>query len=253
MISEETLTYYYYDDGLSVEQRGEVEAALKTDAQLVAQYAILSSELDQLTFDDEAPVSELLVQRLHKSIGSAKDHEASKFDGTIQLTESSGFRKPNVMASRITAIAASLILTFGIGTYYFESAQNKALVFNTVVSEQAAERLSTPFLRGLQVHLRNARLELDRGVLPEKADSSVRYQALLAVAGQNRMFEKAAELNNASGLARVLRAFEPSLLRLAEQDLSPEQARALHAKLAFEIDVMLTKLSRSPSNERYSI
>ena len=47
----------------------------------------------------------------------------------------------------------------------------------------------------------------------------------------------------------MLRAFEPILLRLAADDIAPEDAEALRAQLAFELNVMLTKLSRKPSKE----
>ena len=71
----------------------------------------------------------------------------------------------------------------------------------------------------------------------------------MQIINQNRLFERAAEQNDADDLARVLRAFEPVLVRLAEEDLSDADAEALRAKLAFELNVMLTKLSRDASNE----
>ena len=63
------------------------------------------------------------------------------------------------------------------------------------------------------------------------------------------MFENAAANNDADDLARVLRAFEPILLRLAADDLAPEDARALQDQLAFEMNVMLTKLAVDPSDQ----
>ena len=72
---------------------------------------------------------------------------------------------------------------------------------------------------------------------------------VLRIIEQNRMFEVAAEHNNAPKLARVLRAFEPILLQLAANDLAPEDEEALRAQLAFELNVMLTKLSHASSNE----
>ena len=71
----------------------------------------------------------------------------------------------------------------------------------------------------------------------------------MQIINQNRLFERAAEQNNAADLARVLRAFEPILVQLAKEDLSDAEAQALRAKLAFELNVMLTKLSRDASNE----
>lgn len=66
---------------------------------------------------------------------------------------------------------------------------------------------------------------------------------------QNRLFERAASRNGAEDLARVLRAFEPILERLAAADVTEAEAAALEAKLAFELDVMLTKLTRRVSEE----
>jgi hypothetical protein len=53
-------------------------------------------------------------------------------------------------------------------------------------------------------------------------------------------------------VARVLRAFEPILLQLAATDIAPEDAEALRAKLAFELNVMLTKLASQSSNETHT-
>ena len=63
------------------------------------------------------------------------------------------------------------------------------------------------------------------------------------------MFEMAAEQHNSPKLARVLRAFEPILLQLAANDIAPEDAEALRAQLAFELNVMLTKLATESSDD----
>ena len=72
---------------------------------------------------------------------------------------------------------------------------------------------------------------------------------MLRLIEQNRLFETAADHNNAPQLARVLRAFEPILLRLAATDTAPEDAAALRAQLSFELNVMLTKLAKESSDE----
>jgi DNA-binding FadR family transcriptional regulator len=72
---------------------------------------------------------------------------------------------------------------------------------------------------------------------------------VLQIIQQNRLFEQAAERNDADGLARVLRAFEPILMKLAAADITPEEAAALREQLAFELKVMLTKLERDTSKE----
>ena len=65
---------------------------------------------------------------------------------------------------------------------------------------------------------------------------------------QNRFFVRSAMMNNSPDFARVLRAFEPVLMRLASDDISAEDALALREKLVFEMSVMLTKLSRNTSD-----
>ena len=100
------------------------------------------------------------------------------------------------------------------------------------------------FTRGLTVHLRDSKKQL--ADLEVDTDSAM---LVLQLIEQNRLFENAADQNNAPNLARVLRAFEPILLRLAATDIAPEDAEALRAQLSFELNVMLTKLARESSDE----
>jgi hypothetical protein len=69
---------------------------------------------------------------------------------------------------------------------------------------------------------------------------------------QNRMFERAAMQSNAQNLARVLRAFEPILLQLANEDIAPQDMEALRKQLAFELKVMLTKLETASSEDAHA-
>ena len=105
---------------------------------------------------------------------------------------------------------------------------------------------STAFERGVQVHFRDTQHQL--AAMPVESPRD-RADLVMQIISQNRLFERAAEQNDADDLARVLRAFEPILVQLAEEDISATEARALRAKLAFELNVMLTKLSRDASNE----
>jgi DNA-binding FadR family transcriptional regulator len=98
----------------------------------------------------------------------------------------------------------------------------------------------------VQVHFRDTYGQLATMPVDSAAD---RAELVLQIIEQNRLFERAAEQNDAQDLARVLRAFEPVLVRLAAEDLPPEDAEGLRAQLAFELNVMLTKLSRDTSNE----
>jgi hypothetical protein len=101
------------------------------------------------------------------------------------------------------------------------------------------------FERGLEMHLEQSRQQIVG--LPADADQQ-RASLIMRMVQENRLFESAADRNGAQDLARVLRAFEPILLRLAADDVSPAEARALQAQLTFELNVMLTKLGRNVSD-----
>ena len=102
------------------------------------------------------------------------------------------------------------------------------------------------FARGLQVHLRDTQLDLAAVPVDAAAD---RAELVMRIIQQNRLFERAAIDNDSDKLARVLRAFEPILLRLAADDIAPEDAESLRRQLAFELRVMLTILERDASKE----
>ena len=141
------------------------------------------------------------------------------------------------------AVTAALAIGIAIGVMLPGDNGDTAAV--PVVAGITPGTAVTPaaFTRGLAVHLRDSRQQL------ESIDADTdRTMLVLQIIQQNRMFETAAETNNAPKLARVLRAFEPILLQLAADDIAPEDAEALRAQLAFELNVMLTKLASQPSD-----
>lgn len=147
--------------------------------------------------------------------------------------------------------AVTAALAIGIGIGFVMSGNNGTLVNEQVpsVASETPRITVTPaaFTRGLQVHLRDSRQQI--ASLDEDTD---RTMLVLQIIEQNRMFENAAEYNNAPKLARVLRAFEPILLQLAATDIAPEDAEELRAQLAFELNVMLTKLASESSDESHT-
>jgi len=214
MINEETLTLYYYDDGLSAGERRAVAIALGDDAELAARYAALCRQLEQWREPDATKAPSHVVQRWHDSIDRAARAER------VEPKKSGG---PVHFMSFFwgAAITAALAIGVGIGVYF------------------SADGSFDPPVDDLRVSA------LDAG-----ADRSL---LVMQIIEQNRLFERTATMNNSPELARVLRAFEPILMRLASEDISPEDAAALRAQLAFELNVVLTKLARDTSYEAQTI
>lgn len=245
MINEETLTLYFYDDGLSADERRDVEIALDDNAELAAQYRALCRQFEQWQEQDVANAPAHLVQRWHDSIDRAARAEQVE---PKKSGESMHFMSFFWGAAVTTALAVGI----GIGAYFSAETSTSPPVDDLRVIVPADESISVPasFTRGLQVYLRDSQSELVQLPLDSGADRSLLAMQIIE---QNRMFERTATLNNSPELARVLRAFEPILFRLASDDISPQDAVALRAQLAFELNVVLTKLARDTSIEAQTI
>jgi hypothetical protein len=180
-----------------------------------------------------------LVQQWHDLIDEAAALERGREERPTRSWHPSSF---------FWGMAASAALALGIATVFLMQGDDVFVIPPQLATSEAQPRvIPVAFTRGLTVHLRDSRDQLSAA-----ATDSDRAQLVLQLIEQNRMFENAAEQNNAPQLARVLRAFEPILLRLAATDLAPEDAAALRAQLAFELNVMLTKLARDSSKETHS-
>ena len=145
------------------------------------------------------------------------------------------------------AIAATLALGIAIGFFIGDKDERGATPIQTASVDTPAAGVPVALTRGLQVYFRDSREQLMS--LPDSED---RTMLVLRIIEQNRMFENAAVNSDAPKLARVLRAFEPILLQLAANDLAPADAAALRAQLAFELNVMLTKLSAESSDDSHT-
>lgn len=242
---DEKLILYYYDDGLSDHERREVETALGEDAALAARYAELRDRLSELAKTEDLPASAHAVHRWHDSIDQAARMERAK-----QEKPASPFSFMSFFWG--AAVTAALATGIGIGVYYSGNSDVTPVIDNVVVETMPLLEGATPvaFTRGLQLHLRDSRRELAR--LPTESNAE-RVLLIMGIIEQNRLYERAADQKDSPKLARVLRAFEPILIRLAAQDLAPEDEEALLAQLAFELNVMLTKLARETSEEATSI
>lgn len=226
-MNEDTLILYYYDDGLSDREKQQIAAALEADPKLAAQYAALCRDLDMLADPGDVDVPSHVLQRMHDSI--------DRVARPVLLDAPAAPRSFNPLSFVWgAAVTAALAIGIGIGVYFTEE---------TVPAQQSQ---GDPFVRGMQVYLQDAR---DNITAMPVAGSDDRAQLIMHIVEQNRLFERAATQNQSADLARVLRAFEPILLKLASEDITPLEAEALRAQLTFELSVVLTKISRDSSNK----
>ena len=234
-MNEEKLTLYYYDDGLSDAERREIAAALEADASLRARYEALCGELDALKSPEPIAPPPDMVARFHATIERAATLEIQR-----RPAVNPGNRWRFLSFAGGGIIAAALVAGIGIGIY-IRGGDTAA-----PVEVPVAAAPSGSFARGLKVHLAKSNdniAAMPMDTVPERA------MLVMHIVQQNRIFELAAEQNGSDDLARVLRAFEPVLLELAQEDLSPEEASALRDQLMFELNVVLTKLSRNTSEQ----
>ncbi len=241
MINEETLTLYYYEDGLTTSERLSVTTALSKDAELARRYAKLRDQLEHWRQLDAHKAPQHLVQRWHDSIDKAASAD--------RVVSTNVVSKPplHFLSFAWGAVAmAALALGIGIGVYF--SNGTAVNVEEPIVSLPILHE-SSSFKRGLQLHLQ----ESERQLVSLPAESAIdRVSLLMQIIEQNRMFERAAKHNNLPKLARVLRAFEPVLTQLAAENLTPNEAEMLRMQLAFELNVMQTKLARDTSDKTLS-
>jgi len=180
-----------------------------------------------------------VVQQWHNAIDEAAAIERGRIEKPRERWHPTSF---------FWGMAVSAAVAFGIAIGVFVSGDTSDIPPPYVV-ENATQPDAVPvaFTRGLQHHFRTSQQQLAN--LDGDEDSAM---LVLRLVEQNRLFEAAADKNNAPQLARVLRAFEPILLRLAATDIAPEDAEALRAQLSFELNVMLTKLAKESSDETHS-
>jgi len=144
------------------------------------------------------------------------------------------------------AVSAAIAVGVAVGVFVSDDTIDTPVPY-IVENSTRPDAVPVAFTRGLQHHFRSSQKQLAK--LDGSEDAAM---LVLRLVEQNRLFETAADQNNAPQLARVLRAFEPILLRLAATDIAPEDAEALRAQLSFELNVMLTKLAKESSDETHS-
>lgn len=226
---DEQLLLFYYEDGLTPAERADIARNLRRNPALAQRYRELSRFLESI----DAPV--------HAASDGQRARWHASLPGADERTAGRGVHVP----SFAWGVAATVVLAVGA---LFVLRPDSRLPTGTDTS-QPARTASTgaphaAFSRGLRVHL----LESQRNILDYGSISAADHRDLiLDIIEQNRLFERAAERHRADDVARLLRALEPVLLQLAAERPSADETEQLKAQLAFELEVMLTKLARQPS------
>jgi anti-sigma-K factor RskA len=238
-MKDETLILYYYRDGLSADERREIATALSEDAALAERYRSLSRDLDALREPADLPMPEGLTYRLQASL-----QRAARLEEAHDSRRSRSFSPWSFALGG--ALAAALAVGIGMGLWMAgDRSPGPPMVAQTAPAE-SAEWSPVAFQRGLESHFRSSRADLAN----LSGDAGQDRAALVAtLMQQNRLFAQLALQNDAPELARVLRSFEPILMQLGREDLSPQEAANLQAQLEFEFQVMLTKLLRGSSQQ----
>lgn len=237
-MNDETLTLYYYEDGLSEAERRAVDAALESDAALRREYRALCRMLDGLADPAVAPAPETARRRWHAAVARAAEPRISAAGRRPQMHFTSFFWGATV--------TAALVIGIGIGALLTADHAGNEIAPSVLVD---TGRIPGAFRRSLTDHLRASHEDIAAWRVENDAE---RMLLVTRIVEQNRLFERAAVQADAEDLARVLRAFEPVLIRLAAENIAIEDAEALRAQLAFELNVMLTKVARQTSDSSHS-
>ena len=194
--------------------------------------------LDGLADPAVTPAPETARRRWHAAITRAAQPQAAAAERKPQIHFTSFFWG--------AAVTAALAIGIGIGALLTADRNGNGVV-PPIIADTG--RAPTAFRRGLTDHLRASHADIAAWPVANDAE---RMLLVMHIVEQNRLFERAAVQADAEDLARVLRAFEPVLIRLAAEDIALEDAEALRAQLAFELNVMLTKLARQTSDSSHS-
>lgn len=253
-IDDDALVLYHYDDGLTAAERARIEAALRDDPALALRYLTLTAELAELGVTPPVQAPPQALQRWRSSLERAARLEAAaqarpgwrprfgRADAASAPARASWWPSLGAAFAALALVAVGI----GIGTRL----RDDDILAPVAVQPAPDASLPTPLQRGVQVHLRDAEAEL----AALRTDDPTRRGALLAeIIERNRLYERAATEQNAERLARVLRAFEPVLLSLADEHTDPQTFEAERAQLAFELGVMQTKLAHAPSKSVQSL
>lgn len=230
-IGDDELTLYFYDDGLLPARRAELTQRLRSDLDLARRYQQLHVELAALPPPAERQPS-----------------PAARARWKLRLDQRAAAHTAAHAPHWRLAFAGATLVLFGVavGTRLVEAptVAAPAPVPLAAASADGADGAAPALSRGLGSYLGDARLVL--ADLPSD-DPQRRRELVDEVVEQNRMYARAAQAQGDERLARVLRAFEPVLLTLAEPPSAADGDLGARSQIDFELGILQTKLARSPS------
>lgn len=252
--SEDELILYLYVE-LDSARYDQISKQLEIDDELRRRLQRLKDDLGRITQASghqnsaaEAPAA--FKAGWHDTINSV----AEAADNRIEPAQSrSGWP--------LMGLVASLLLAIGFGFGYLQrgaDTSDEGMQANSpevVLPESAPLNvpgdLSSDSLNashGVREHLHNVQNVLSS---LDPAEAEQRRRLLREILVQNELHQKVAQLQGADDLARLLRAFEQSLLVIAAQ--SSGEVYASREQLNFELGVVLTKLDNQASNRQQSL
>lgn len=287
MINEQTLMLYYFGDGLDQKRRQKVSEALQRDHALADRYAALCKDLDAMKNRKEAPTPTGFKQAWHQIISEQAARETGSSPEAARMESSSvvEIRSVNSTTAEIAAtaneaaspnhmpamrsgppawlswggaLAAMLVLGMAIGVLIKpggDPLSGSGLAGSDISSVDNSEGSSAnngqsgSFKRGLAVYLQESQDSLE--MLDEEAID--KQKLIRDIVAQNRLLARVADTSNAPEIARLIRALEPVLYQLADEQNADKDDGALRRQLDFELQAMLTKIEHNPSNEAPTI
>ena len=240
--TEEHLLLYYYDEGLSPDERSDISAVLRAEPKAAARYEELCAFLERANDASCGTASDRQHDRWHSAIDHAARAEHGRSDGINRRAPTFAW---GIAATMLLAIGAAI----GFGLRGPVPANDPADRQVQAEHQRLAARRAA-FGRGLRDHFRSSQL----GVFEIDATSSDARQAFAQrIVWENRLLERVAEHLNAEELARLLRALEPVLLELGAPETSAVRAQRLKNQLDFELSVMVTKMAPANSTDTETI
>ncbi|MEM7500567.1 MAG: hypothetical protein AAF417_00935 [Pseudomonadota bacterium] len=243
MLTDEDLLFYYYDEELSDEERKRIDSALTSDLALADRYRTLCAELDAIAETDVAAGPE------RHAVWHQLVDELESTSRSVESRSRKGLHTPSFVWGLAAATLLALAVLFVIGRSTPQLA-DPTLIVEARPSAPSAQRVPTAFSRGLREHFRQSQAAIQSFDI-DAADT--RAELIGSLVEQNRMFERAATWHDFEDMARLLRAFERVLIQLDSGGLSPAEAEMLKSQLAFEFNVVLTKLAAEPSEPSETI